>query len=126
MLAKAREAGIQPAAPGGDFLAALGTPEDLELCRQLERFPDVVAGAAQALAPHAVSHYLSELAAALHKYYTQHHVLSAGADVAAARLLLLSCVATTLAAGLDLLGVGAPERMDQVSDADAAAPEADA
>jgi arginyl-tRNA synthetase len=127
MLAKAREAGIQPAAPGGDFLAALGTPEDLELCRQLERFPDVVAGAAQALAPHAVSHYLSELAAALHKYYTQHHVLSAGAEVASARLLLLSCVATTLAAGLDLLGVGAPERMDQVSDAadDAdAAPEA--
>jgi arginyl-tRNA synthetase len=124
MLAKAREAGIAPAAPGGDFLAALGTPEDLELCRQLERFPDVVAGAAQALAPHAVSHYLSELAAALHKYYTQHHVLSAGADVASARLLLLSCVATTLAAGLDLLGVGAPERMDQVSDAAADAADA--
>jgi arginyl-tRNA synthetase len=123
MLGKAKDAGIAPAKPGADSLMHLSTPEDLEICRQLERFPDVVAGAAQALAPHVVSHYLSELAAALHKYYTQHHVLSAGAEVAGARLLLLSCVATTLAAGLDLLGVSAPERMDQVSED--AAPVAD-
>jgi len=43
-------------------------------------------------------------------------VLSAGPEVASARLLLLSCVAATLAAGLELLGVSAPERMDQVSE----------
>jgi len=116
MLAKAREAGIAPSAPGVEAFAHLNTPEDLELCRLMERFPDTVAAAAQALAPHLVSHALSELAASLHKYYTQHHVLSAGAEVAGARLLLLSCVATTLAAGLDLLGVSAPERMDQVSE----------
>lgn len=115
MLVKAREAGILPAAPGAECLVHLNTPEDLELCRLMERFPDVVAAAAEALAPHTVSHCLSELAAALHKYYTQHHVLSAGAEVASARLLLLRCVATVLAAGLDLLGVSAPERMDQVS-----------
>lgn len=115
MLAKAREAGIFPAAPGAACLEHLNTPEDLELCRLMERFPDLVAAAAEALAPHLVSHYLGELAAALHKYYSQHHVLSAGAEVASARLLLLCCVATTLAAGLDLLGVSAPERMDQVS-----------
>lgn len=113
MLAKGREAGIVPAAPGEERLAALDTEEDLQLLRLMERFPDVVAHAAENLAPHAVSAYLSELASALHKYYTQHHVLSAGPDVAAARLLLLSCVAETLAAGLDLLGVSAPERMDQ-------------
>lgn len=116
MLAKGAAAGIKPAAPGAACLTALDTPEDLELCRQMERFPDVVAGAAQNLAPHAISHYLTELAAGLHKYYTQHHVLSAGADVASARLLLLSCVAATLAAGLDLLGVEAPERMEQVAE----------
>lgn len=115
MLAKAREAGIAPAAPGEDRLAALDTAEDMELMRLMERFPDVVAQAAENLAPHAVSAYLSELASGLHKYYTQHHVLSAGPDVAAARLLLLSCVAETLAAGLDLLGVSAPERMDQTT-----------
>jgi len=123
MLAKAKDAGITPAAPGASGLTSLSTPEDLEICRLLERFPDVVASAAQTLAPHVVSHYLSELAAALHKYYTQHHVLSAGPEIASARLLLLSCVATTLAAGLDLLGVSAPERMDQVSE-DAATEEA--
>ncbi len=116
MLAKARDAGISPAAPGAAACAHLDTPEDLELCRLMERFPDMVAAAAETLAPHMVSHYLSELAAGLHKYYTQHHVLSAGPDVASARLLLLSCVAATLAAGLDLLGVSAPERMDQVSE----------
>ncbi len=115
MLAKAREAGITPAVPGAACLEHLNTPEDMLLCRLMERFPDMVAAAAENLAPHTVSGYLSELAAALHKYYTQHHVLSAGAEVASARLFLLSCVATTLAAGLDLLGVSAPERMDQVS-----------
>jgi len=115
MLAKALEAGIIPAAPGAACLERLNTPEDLELCRLMERFPDTVAAAAENLAPHTVSGYLSELAAALHKYYAQHHVLSAGTEVASARLLLLSCVAATLAAGLDLLGVSAPERMDQVN-----------
>ena len=113
MLRKGAEAGISPAEPGDAAYACLNTPEDLELCRLMERFPSVVALAAESLSPHHVSHYLSDLAAALHKYYTQHHVLSAGAEVAAARLLLLSCVATVLAAGLDLLGVSAPERMDQ-------------
>ncbi|MDO9631062.1 MAG: DALR anticodon-binding domain-containing protein, partial [Humidesulfovibrio sp.] len=75
-----------------------------------------VAQAAELLAPHQVSSYLSELASALHRYYSRHHVLSAGPEIASARLLLLSCVAATLAAGLDLLGVDAPERMDQVQE----------
>ncbi len=118
MLRKAAHAHIAPAQPGEAAYACLNTPEDLEICRLLERFPTVTAQAAQALSPHHISHYLGELAAALHKYYTQHHVLSAGADVAGARLLLLSCVATVLAAGLDLLGVSAPERMDQVASED--------
>ncbi|OGR35688.1 MAG: arginine--tRNA ligase, partial [Desulfovibrionales bacterium GWA2_65_9] len=113
MLRKAAEAGITPAAPGVDAYAHLAGEDDLELCRTLERFPDVVAQAAELLAPHQVSAYLSELASALHRYYSKHHVLSAGPQIAAARLLLLSCVAQTLAAGLDLLGVDAPERMDQ-------------
>lgn len=116
MLRKAADVGIRPAAPGGAAYAELSGEDDLELCRQLERFPDVVAQAAELLAPHQVSHYLSELAAALHRYYSKHHVLSAGPQIASARLLLLSCVAATLAAGLDLLGVDAPERMDQAPD----------
>jgi arginyl-tRNA synthetase len=116
MLRKAAEAAILPAAPGAAAYAHLAGEDDLELCRMLERFPDVVAQAAELLAPHQVSHYLSELASALHRYYSRHHVLSAGPEIAAARLLLLSCVATTLAAGLDLLGVSAPERMDQAPD----------
>ncbi|MBU1042576.1 MAG: arginine--tRNA ligase [Proteobacteria bacterium] len=116
MLRKAADAGILPAAPGEAAFAQLGGADDLELCRMLERFPDVVAQAAELLAPHQVSSYLSELASALHRYYSKHHVLSAGPEIASARLLLLSCVAVTLAAGLDLLGVDAPERMDQAPD----------
>ncbi|MDO9084488.1 MAG: arginine--tRNA ligase, partial [Humidesulfovibrio sp.] len=103
MLRKAAEAGIAPASPGPAAYAELAGEDDLDVCRALERFPDVVAQAAEQLAPHLVSHYLSELAAALHRYYAKHHVLSAGPLAAAARLLLLSCVAATLAVGLDLL-----------------------
>ncbi|MGE4504342.1 MAG: arginine--tRNA ligase [Desulfovibrionaceae bacterium] len=110
MLRKAEAEGLTPAEPGGD-LSGLDTPEDMELLMLLDRYPDTVENAAAQLSPHIVSAYLQELASALHKYYTIHHVLSAEPARCRARLLLLACVADVVADGLSLLGVGAPESM---------------
>ncbi len=93
-------------------LEALTTPEDMQLLRRMEVFPDMVAQAARSLGVHHVSHYLTELAQLLHSYYTKYSILGSGdAAVTAARLSLLRAVARVLANGLELLGVSAPERM---------------
>jgi len=108
---KADEAGIATSAVTPESLALLNTEYDLEILRLLDQFPDYVESAARTQSPHLISMYLQELASTLHRYYTNCHVISAEADVAGARLMLLGCVAQTLKGGLALLGVNAPENM---------------
>jgi arginyl-tRNA synthetase len=55
--------------------------------------------------------YLGELAAEFHVFYRHCRVLSDDADVTAFRSGLCDAVRTTLAVGLGLLGVNAPESM---------------
>lgn len=113
VLRRASEAGISlPERTDPASLGALSTPEDMVLLRMLERFEDIVAAAAQALAVHHVSHYLMELAGLLHSYYAKHQVLREDDPPATlARLALLRAVRQVLRNGLDILGVDAPEQM---------------
>jgi arginyl-tRNA synthetase len=87
----------------GDLLGALG------------EYPRVVASAAELREPHRIARYLEELATAYHKFYDVCRVLPRGdeetTDVHRARLVLCAATRQTLANGLDLLGVSAPERM---------------
>jgi arginyl-tRNA synthetase len=112
LLAKAGERSITPVAPGEELLALLDTEEDMRMLKIVETFPDVVLSAAANLSPHAISHYLQNLAGILHRYYTTHPVLSLQDErLLQARLNLLVSVAQVLKNGLGLLGVNAPERM---------------
>ncbi|MGE9985009.1 arginine--tRNA ligase [Desulfovibrio sp. SGI.169] len=113
VLRRADERGVSlPAAVNEAMLAGLDTPEDLALLRKAAAFGDMLTAAAQALAAHHVSHYLSELAGLLHSYYAKHQVLLADdRPRALARLALLRAVAQVLRNGLDVLGVSAPESM---------------
>ncbi len=112
LFAKAAERGFDPAPAAADMLALLTTPEDLELLKLLEQYPDTVAAAARAFSPHLVSFYLRELAGRLHRYYTVNPVLTAGDDaLVSARLRLLEAVAVVVGNGLSLLGVSAPDKM---------------
>ncbi|MBN2141262.1 MAG: arginine--tRNA ligase [Desulfovibrionaceae bacterium] len=115
VLRKAGERGITPARPSELALAALDTAEDMDLLRLLDQYPDSLEAAARTLSPHLISFYLQDLASVLHKYYTVHHVLSAGPDLCRARLLLLQGVAQVLKNGLELLGVSAPEQMESIN-----------
>jgi len=109
---KAAERGVESGAVSDADLSRLDTPEDLRLLKLMARFPGVVAQAAEHLSPHFVSFYLSELAKALHGYYTVHQVLAAGDDaLTRARMHLLAAVAQVVRNGLDLLGVDAPQSM---------------
>jgi len=112
LMRKAEEQGVTLPEPSGALMALLTTPEDKALFKALDAFEDTLELAARTLSPHHVSYYLMELAGLLHRYYTVHHILS-GDDQALlqARILLFQAVAGVLKAGLDLLGVNAPERM---------------
>lgn len=88
---------------------------EVELLGVIREFPRVVATAAELREPHRVARYLEELATAYHRFYDACRVLPRGdEDVTSthiARLWLCAATRQTLANGLDLLGVAAPERM---------------
>ncbi len=91
--------------------ASLVAPRELALAGRLGDFPDVLAAAADELAPHQVAFYLRELAGDFHSYYNAVHVLVPEPASRRARLALSVAVRQVLADGLRLLGVSAPERM---------------
>ena len=109
--------------PGGDLggaAAALAAPAfgELEvgpyernLVRTLARFPLVVLEAVERRGPHRVHAYLGELAAEFHVFYRNCRVLTDEPEVAAFRTGLCVAARTTLAKGLELLGVSAPQSM---------------
>ncbi len=107
-----RTAGIEPGAVSGALdLASLPAPEDTELLKKLAELPEVVAKAAHEREPHRMTTYLHELAGIVHGWY--HHTRTVGepAAIESARLLLARAARITLANGLAVLGLSAPERI---------------
>ncbi len=99
-------------------LARLEAPSETALLRKLADYPRVLASAAQSLAPHDLTFYLRELAAALHSYYAAERFLVDDAGLAAARMGLLAATRQVIRNALGLLGVSAPERMVRAADAE--------
>jgi arginyl-tRNA synthetase len=94
------------------LLEPLGESEEFELIGQIALYAETVALAARELEPHRIVFYLQELAASLHRYYNRHRILGDEApERVTARLVLLHVVQRTIAAGLGILGVSAPDRM---------------
>ncbi len=94
-------------------LAQLVAPSEAALMLKLAEFPNVLEGAAAALAPHDIAFYLRDLAGAFHAYYASERFLVDDAALARARLALLAATRQVLRNALALLGVAAPQRMDR-------------
>ncbi len=98
---------------GADVLL-LTHPSELALVRKMLELPEVVAMAAENLAPHHLSYYAQDLAATFHSFYRDCRVVStepADAEISKARLRLAKAAQLALARTLALMGVGAPESM---------------
>jgi arginyl-tRNA synthetase len=106
---RAAEQGLAPSADSDTSL--LHTDEELALIRELARLPDLVALAAAQRAPYKLTGYAEEVAKAFHFFYTKRRVVTADAELSAARLLLCDATRIVLANTLGLLGVSAPDRM---------------
>ena len=86
-------------------------PEEIQLIKAMERYPEVVRSSATALAPHRVTYFLMNLASLFHSYYNRHRVLVDERQLADTRLCLVQAVQTVIRNGLALLGVTAPHKM---------------
>jgi arginyl-tRNA synthetase len=91
--------------------SALAEDDERELVKALLGFPALVTAAARTLAPHLVASYLLETARLVHTWYHKHHVLGEPEPIRSARLALARAAQVTLANGLAMLGITAPERM---------------
>jgi arginyl-tRNA synthetase len=92
-------------------LSVLDHPAALNLMLLLAKYPEMLAAAATDFAPHDVTFYLRELAAALHSYYDVERVLVDDERTKRARLALVTACAQVLHNGLAVLGVSAPQKM---------------
>jgi arginyl-tRNA synthetase len=91
--------------------AALPSPHDAALLKQLVTFPDIVARAARDREPHRITTYLEELAGVVHGWYHHTRTVGEAAEIEQARLLLARAARVVLANALTLLGLSAPDRM---------------
>ncbi len=89
----------------------LDSDYEIALLQKLIDYPQMIANAAQDLAPHLIAFYLKELAADFHSYYNASRFLVEDEAVKCARLALIAAIAQVLKNGLALLGVSAPEKM---------------
>jgi arginyl-tRNA synthetase len=96
---------------GRAALARLVEPHEQALLASLSRYPEVVEMAAVQRAPHAMVHYLRDLANDFHTYYNAHQFLVDDAELRDARLTLIQGLRQVVRNGLGLLGVSAPEAM---------------
>jgi arginyl-tRNA synthetase len=92
-------------------LGRLDSAHERAALRELARYPDVILQAAAARAPHALVHYLRELANAFHTWYNAATFIVDDAPLRNARLALALGVRQVVRNGLTLLGVSAPESM---------------
>lgn len=90
----------------------LTAEKEVDLLKKLGEFPQVVAEAAEKQLPHKVTQFVFDLATLLHSFYNAEKVLDQdNKERTSARIALMMAVRTTLANGLKLIGVSAPEKM---------------
>jgi arginyl-tRNA synthetase len=97
-------------------LALLALPEERDMLKKIDGFPEVVGGAAEALEPHRVLYYAQSLIADFHSYFskykTSHRIISDDERLTQARLGMVAALRQTLKNALTLLGIDAPDWME--------------
>jgi arginyl-tRNA synthetase len=110
ILRHAAELGWDVEAPAD--ISLLTHESELALIRKMLELPEVIAQAAEQLAPHYLTFYAKELASVFHGFYRDCRVVDAEApELTRARLALVRAAKLALARVLRLMGMSAPERM---------------
>ncbi|MBE6971187.1 MAG: arginine--tRNA ligase [Ruminococcaceae bacterium] len=99
-----------PTAADVDFTLLSGEAE-IALIKQLAVYCEAVRLAARDYDPSHINRYLTELAAAFHKFYNACRIKGEETAVLCARLKLADTVRSVLRNGMELIGSSAPEKM---------------
>jgi arginyl-tRNA synthetase len=91
--------------------AALDSAHEQAVLHSLTRYPEIIEQAVVNRAPHALAHYLRDLANVFHTYYNAEQFIVDDPQLRNARLALVLGVQQVVRNGLTLLGVSAPESM---------------
>lgn len=89
----------------------ISSKEEFQLTKTLTAFPDKVKMALEELEPSILTRYLVDVAQDFNRFYHEHSILVEDAALRNARLALVTATKTTLANGLALIGLHAPEKV---------------
>lgn len=89
----------------------LKTPEELNLIKELLKFPEVIESSCQKCEPQIVAEYLRVIASLFHIFYHECRIIGSEENLLQARLKLAVLAGIVLKNGLSILGINAPDRM---------------
>ena len=92
-------------------LAHISEKSEFALVGKLMDFPRIVRRCATDFEPHLLTEYMSEVAGAFHKFYTECRVINDDKELTQARLAVCLASRQVLANGFAILGIHAPEKM---------------
>ena len=96
---------------GAAHLPLLTNAYEQAVITALSKYPEIIEHAALARAPHALVHFLRDLANTLHTYYNAEQFIVEEPGLRNARLTLVLAVQQVIRNGLGILGVSAPDSM---------------
>lgn len=103
--------GVKVPAPGQADLTFLKAQAELELIRKLAEYPEEISISARTLEPSRLTRYATEVAALFHGFYNSCRVKGEEENLMKARLALVESTRIVIRNLLDLLNIGAPEKM---------------
>ena len=89
----------------------LNSEEEINISRLLYNFPEAIIDAMEKNEPFYVTRHIVDIAQAYNKFYNSSPIITEDEELKKARLVLSFATKTVIKAGLDLLGIEAPERM---------------
>ena len=93
-------------------LALLKNEKELSLIKELNKFPEIIQEISASYEVHKLPHYAIKLADKFHSFYNAIQVIDKdNPELIQARLKLVNAVRIVLRETLNLIGVGAPEKM---------------
>jgi len=102
---------IRPGAQSNDWAKLLNHPSELDLIKQLIRFPEIIEDIAKDYQVQRIPQYAIDLAESFHRFYQECQVISDEKEKTQARIALISATQTILKNTLNLMGISSPSKM---------------
>ena len=94
------------------ILSELETDLESQIIGKLLSFPELINKSSDTLEPQNISNYLMELSSNFHSYYAKERVIGLeNKKLTEARIYLINSIRIVIRNGLQVLGIGAPEKM---------------